>query len=288
MKDAALRLPEGRRNGMKRKLATLVMLPVVLAACADPGPPPADADAETLQTSAFVLETPAAGPQLCVGGVQESLPPQCEGLALAGWDWGAVEGEKHSSGTRWGEFQVTGTYDGSTFTVLEAGPPTKAPDDPRVVWTRCPEPDGGWAVVDGTRISDADMRAAADVAEAQDDFSGVWVDNVPHGGTTILNAAFTGDLARHEAELREVWGGPLCLQVHERTFNELSRIQRELGDGETAAGLGLQSTWSDIDVLENEVQLGVVIADADGTAALVERYGEGAVRLFPALVPASG
>ena len=107
---------------------------------------------------------------------------------------------------------------------------------------------------------------------------------VPPGGI-ILTAAFTGDLERHSTEIRELWGGPLCVVEHERTQRELSRIQSELS-GEVGQELGLETTWSSTDVVTNTVQLGVVVADEATRAAVDERYGEGAVVLVPALTRA--
>jgi len=275
--------------GMRtRTLAVLALALGALAACADEAPSAGGGDT-VYRVDAFVLEDATHGPQICLGGVAESLPPQCEGIPLEGWDWDAVEDEDVAQGVRWGQFDVRGTYDGTTFTVLEAGPAVdEGPRADPVEWTRCPAPEGGWVVVDPSRAGDADVQAASRAAEAQEDFAGVWVDTVdegPSAGATILDVAFTGDLDRHEAELREVWGGPLCLQEYERTFAELERIQRELGEEGGAAELGLQTTWSDIDVVDNTVTLGVVVAAPAAEAAVAERYGEGTVELFPALVP---
>ncbi|MGH8829004.1 MAG: hypothetical protein ACRDVZ_15690, partial [Jiangellaceae bacterium] len=77
----------------------------VFAGCGDePAPPvvtaPSAPDSELVpegydgrfRTYATVLESPEHGPQLC-HGVAESLPPQCGGPDIAGWDWSAVEAE---------------------------------------------------------------------------------------------------------------------------------------------------------------------------------------------------
>ncbi|MFC7430696.1 MULTISPECIES: hypothetical protein [unclassified Agrococcus] len=61
------------------------------------------------------------GPRLCLGAVQESYPPQCDGVPLDGWDWAATEGWEEASGVRWGAFAVQGAYDGERLAV--ASPP---------------------------------------------------------------------------------------------------------------------------------------------------------------------
>jgi hypothetical protein len=38
-------------------------------------------------TVATVLQEGDGPPELCLGGVAESFPPQCGGPEIAGWDW---------------------------------------------------------------------------------------------------------------------------------------------------------------------------------------------------------
>ena len=45
-----------------------------------------------------------------------------------------------------------------------------------------------------------------------------------------VNVRVTGDPAAAEAELREVWGGGLCVSRAEYTDEELRAIQKEVGD----------------------------------------------------------
>ena len=62
-----------------------------------------------------------SGPELCLGAVAESYPPQCGGPQLADFDFGDVGAEK-AAGVTWGQYALTGTYDGTTFTVTDAIP----------------------------------------------------------------------------------------------------------------------------------------------------------------------
>ena len=78
--------------------------------------------------------------ELCLGAVAESYPPQCGGPAITNWDWDTYgQAMFDEQGTvRWGMYAVTGTWDGSEFTVSEAIPaalydpmvpsPTELPD----------------------------------------------------------------------------------------------------------------------------------------------------------------
>jgi hypothetical protein len=61
--------------------------------------------------------------ELCLGPVAESYPPQCGGPAITNWDWQSVDGMFEQQGdVRWGTFAVTGTWDGTAFTLVEAIP----------------------------------------------------------------------------------------------------------------------------------------------------------------------
>ena len=67
-----------------------------------------------------VMDTGQGDPELCLGAIAESYPPQCSGIPITNWDWAPVEDTFESSGTtRWGSYAVTGTYDGKTFTVTQ-------------------------------------------------------------------------------------------------------------------------------------------------------------------------
>jgi hypothetical protein len=83
--------------------------------------PPAPAPVTGIGT---VIEKPGSPPELCLGPVAESWPPQCEGIALGGWNWGTnppdAQSEAGSPVTRWGVYAVDGTFDGRTLAVTGA------------------------------------------------------------------------------------------------------------------------------------------------------------------------
>ena len=100
--------------------------------------PPAHGEVTT-RTLATVMDT--GRPELCLGPVAESYPPQCRGIPLRGWDWGERRDQYDSSGdVRWGQFAVTGTFDGTALTVTGVVP--AAAYDPAVPDDR-PSPDAG-------------------------------------------------------------------------------------------------------------------------------------------------
>lgn len=232
---------------------------------------------------------------LCLGGVLTSLPPQCGDVPITNWDWDHVEGWQRLNGVTWGDYHVVGTYDGTSFTVLEVGP-AKWADQPKEFSDRidvpCPEPEGGWTSPHPSRARESDLDAAGELAAQQPDFAGLWhkilnpiegVD-VYEGDDIVLNVAFTGDLERHGRELAEVWGGPLCVVRHQSSVAELGRIQDEL----TSRGkseFGIQLLGAGIDVVRNRLRVRVVLADEELQNAVDARYGKGTVRLSSALTP---
>ncbi len=123
--------------------------------------------------------------ELCLGAVAESYPPQCGGIPLEGWDWGAVEGEEAAADHTWGAYAVTGRYDGATFTVSGEPIPLALFDPPAAE-----DPTGGEA---GT-TSEAELaRVQQSIADRQGEtpfilgsgaYGGyVWVDVVWDDGT---------------------------------------------------------------------------------------------------------
>jgi hypothetical protein len=136
------------------------------------------------------------------------------------------------------------------------------------------------------------MEPVIAAARAEPDFAGLWVSYLePMGnnvaedpGEFVLNVAFTGDLARHEAELRPRWGGRLCVTRQQRSHRGLQRIQREL-QGPAGAELGLHVLTTGIDDHANAVTVTVVVLEERARRALEARYGAGAVLVDARLTP---
>jgi hypothetical protein len=273
--------------GMSRSLLAFSLL--VLTACAglrgsegDRRDQGGDGRYETFGT---VLENEEHGPMLCLGAQPAVYPPMCGTIPISNWDWGTVSDEETVGDSIWGDYRLVGTFDGRAFTVEEVTPPPHAGGHQDPIEPGCPEPGGGWTATDESRTGEADLQDAIAGARGESDFSGVWVDEAESGpaqGLSVLSAAFTGDLDRHRADLAAVWGGPLCVVERSRTLDELLQIQQELLDG-GAEEFGLQTLDAAVYEHENVVELGVVVVDDETREAVDARYGEGTVRLVPAL-----
>jgi hypothetical protein len=257
---------------------------------------PAGSAGQEYEGDAFVLDAPPAGPRLCFGEVLQSLPPQCvpgAQLAVTNWRWDGLGGEA-SQGARWGYYHVRGVFDGDSFTLTSSPGPyqgQQAPEEQSArqsqqgeaqTQTACPEPPGGWTSPDPERTSQADLEAASRTAGGHADFAGLWADRSVQG-PPVLYVAFTGNLDGHEQEIRESWGGPLCLVRHERSLRELEGIHAE---AEAAAvEHGIPVLTSEVNVILNRVELEVVVADEDGQDFMDARFGEGVVHLRGDLQP---
>lgn len=278
------------------RLALVCAIALTAAACGTPPPAPDAQDGPAARSTpqkyrgnGLVLEEEGRGPELCLGGVNDSLPPQCSGIPLEGWDWDAVDGEETAAGTTFGHYEVTGFYDGKTLEVTEVGSRAPFPeDDP--IGAACEEPAGGWERPQPDLVYDADLRKTIAIAEDAAEFSGAWIDYLDEPTEfedpqdIVLSLAFTGDIDAHEAEARETWGGPLCVVEYERAYRELRRIQDELSD-HAAEDLGLEMLWTDTDVVDNHVEIGVVVIDPATQAEIDDRYGAGTVRVIAQLRP---
>jgi hypothetical protein len=253
-------------------------------------------DSGPVRGSLIVLEDTEHGPQLC-SVVEDSYPPQCGGPDVVGWSWDDVADEESANGTTWGSYEVTGTWDGQRLTLTEApGPPRPTDLAEKDFSSPCPEPAGGWTIVDPAHTTQQSRDAVLAAAQSRPQFAGAWVDHSTNPAADepvegiegelamddpaeqILNVRVTGDLDGAEADLREVWGGALCVSSADHTMAELRSIQEEI----TADGL--LGPGSAVDEVENVVDLWVFV-DGGLQAELDERYGPGTVVVEPTLVP---
>ncbi|WP_395693966.1 hypothetical protein [Nocardioides sp.] len=148
-----------------RTLAPTLALLLLLAACGSEGHDtveprgrpsatavPAAPGVVTTRGLVTVMDTGV--PELCLGAVAESWPPQCDGPRIEGWDWVDHPGTFERSGSvRWGEYRVEGLWDGTTFTYQGA--------IPAAAYDAAPEPAPSGAPASG-RLGPAELQAVAD------------------------------------------------------------------------------------------------------------------------------
>lgn len=286
---------------------TGVTTALLAAACAEPEtlaaaggisvPAPSEEDRNLVEpeyqgrfaVTATVLESPEHGPQLC-SAVAESYPPQCGGPDLVGWDWSTVPAES-ASGTTWGDYRLVGTFDGERFTLTEPATPVDPATAPAEGWEPdftppCDEPAGGWQPADPATATDGALQEAFARAATIPAYAGGWLYQVDGDADgvdprrTVLTLRFTGDdLAEHTRQIREVWGGPLCVAPAQRTEAELYDLQQRASQNLP----GLVS--SAVDVTRDAVSISLLLATTDQQAALDAEYGEGVVLLYGMLEP---
>lgn len=284
---------------MRRIFAAALAAVALSAACGpEPGAPgnggapggDGPKQGDTYEATGMVLDD-GSTVELCLGAVQESLPPQCGGIPIANWDWDDAPNEETAAGITWGTYHVVGTFDGTTFTVTEPPAEPTYPPDEGPMESPCLEPEGGWQPSDPSRISQGDLDAAVAAARRSPDHAGVWVtyleepvtENNATPDNILLNVAFTSNLAEHEAELAAIWGGPLCVVEHELPLDELLKIQKQLQ--EIAQRHDIDFLFSSTDERLGIVEIGVVISNEAFEQELAERFGPGVVDVQEALKP---
>ncbi|MCP2353683.1 hypothetical protein HD597_000703 [Nonomuraea thailandensis] len=245
-----------------------------------------------------VLENPDHGPQLCAA-MAESLPPQCGGPDIVGWDWSKVQHES-VEGTKWGHYRVVGTWDGSRLTLTESPGAVQGTPKERRFDSPCPVPEGGWRPVDPAKTTQEALEATQRRLENEAAVGGVWLDqsyldSIPgYDGSKpewaekyandpaklVLNVKFTGDMTGREAWIRESWGGALCVSRAQRSQEALRQIQESIGDD-----LSQPFTSTSVDIMKEQVVAGVWVADEELQQRLEDKYGEGVVLLQAALKP---
>lgn len=167
---------------------------------------------------------------------------------------------------------MVGVYDGGTFTLTERsgppGPSTLFPDEP--LTTPCSPPRDGWRPLDPGLVNEQAMNAAVAAARQAPGFAGLWIVNAGMVDQ-VLNVAFSADLDRQEAEIRQRWGGALCVVRHERTVRELRDIQGEFS-APAGAPLGLRLLGVGVDQPANQVVIRAVLVDVDARRVIDAQY----------------
>ncbi|MBN9613543.1 MAG: hypothetical protein J0H64_08825 [Actinobacteria bacterium] len=229
----------------------------------------------------------------CFYGVLFSMPLGCEGLTLVGWDWNEHLGEYREvaerAGRYQGQFVLTGYLDeaAGTFTparvdrAADYEAPAEMPSEERFA-TPCPEPSGGWRVLDESTTTEETMETVGKVAEKLAGYSTLWLDSYTaadpskkrHGNDpkrTIINVKVTHGAARAERKLREVWGGMLCITEGKRPEEELLRIQDDI-----SARYQHLTSWPE---MGEYLWVGTLYDDGSLQREFDRRYGSGAVRV---------
>lgn len=153
------------------------------------------------------------GPELCIGGVEESLPPQCSGPVAAGLDMDGWSEEV--SGVRWGDRSVVVTWPPVGGVVEVVGHSEVVPWEPEYPPTALPEVCRGIAAAAGAKTIN-------DYAHTLGDRNGGLY--VANDGTLVLQVV--GDPAPHREALAE--SGGACVVEVPRSEAEQLRIRAAL------------------------------------------------------------
>ena len=212
-------------------------------------------------------------------------PPRCGTERLTNWEWSGVRRWHTSRGARFGDYLVVGVYDdaGRTFTLTDPpvpavdAEPSESPHHRPQPWCRVPKT--GWPVKGDPRTGETSLRRLKSAAQDSPDFAYLAVFERPHG-PDVWGVAFTGDLPRHERELRAVWGGGLCLRSVPRSEDEmrLARARAEADfttntrPGHPAIVEGVEIRGLGPDSQDGTVRVSTFWAPADAHVRLSARW----------------
>lgn len=270
----------------------------LLAACAGaPSQAPATGDTGAdgeLAGFATILAQGDGEPQLCLGGVAESYPPQCSGLTLVGLDWADVADAETASGTTWGTGWAVGRYDADagTFTLtrpVTTDPPSgvSAPEPlPTEFPALCDDPfRGGDEAFDaGSAEGMAAQEQLTSTAAALDGYVGLYVSD----GSGAFNVLVQGDAEAAHTALRQVWPGWLCVSTSDGAAEAdvlaaQEALHQQLGPDVVLGSGGF---------IDGAVHVDVVVADDATRAAVLDAVEPWLtpeqVVLTAALVPVAG
>lgn len=208
-------------------------------------------------------------------------------VVIEGMDWSAL-GVEPLRGTYHAKATLVGVFDGSHFVLTEPPGPIRH-IEPVVnaldFSSECEPPSGGWAVQDSSLASTEAMDKATAYAQTQAEFAGLWIDrsngapgsNDPHDA--VLNFRFTGALREHEASLREIWGGALCVVPGSHTRQDLEAIERTIRSEIEVANSIIHPK---LDAVLVQV---VIPTPGYSQLELNERFGEGTVIITSSFRP---
>lgn len=180
---------------MKEHLAIGLVTGVALAltgcasspAAQDPTP---DVTPELTASATVLGHEDGTPPVLCLGLVLESFPPLCSGPTVLGWDWSNVVDARKASGSIWGTYDVTGTWDGTALTLTSVPKPAE-PESPGTADVE----DGGAAATPATTSAIAHYRCQS---QADTDILGV----AEAGGSALVTVVFDDGATQDDADAR--------------------------------------------------------------------------------------
>jgi hypothetical protein len=267
-------------------VALLLALGLVLTGCgteSTPRAPVSSGQAQEYEATGTVLQKVTGRPELCLGAIALSYPPQCGGPVVVGWDWDAIEGEESANGVRWVEAAVRGRYDaaGKAFTLT--APPTRP--RPRPAGAPSREPDFSPACDTPTGDPSVTTASWGEGVTHHRELVAIWVSDPsgPWDGPFVASFVVRpGAAAEVTALVRGQFGGMLCVVERDQpTMQELRSIQDRVPE-----------VLDDIMSVSSDHRRGVVraeviVADEEARRRVDEAFGPGKVVLTGALTPVS-
>ena len=221
-----------------------------------------------------VLEFEDQGPGLCLGAILASYPPGCGGPPVIGWDWGDVGWAQQSGDTRWAEAHVVGTWNGTSFTLVDTsftlagddGDPLRPDFSPA-----CDEPSGDLTLNQGDALS-LNLPGGA-----LPTFPGQVALYLSQGPPFVVNVVVTpGNGAAALDQARAVWSGGLCVVERDApTEAELAAVQAEVSAATADGDPPLGPVYGNgPDTLRGVVVVDITAVTDEAQAYAQQRWGD--------------
>jgi hypothetical protein len=238
------------------------------------------------ETTTTILESSAHGPELCLGGVLTSLPPQCGGMPITNWDWDAVDDEESLHGTTWVDAYVRGTSDGKIFSLTRPpGRPRRSREDTSRFDPACARPDAVDTSDGGAAWEEASQRDGGTFSDIPG-LIAIWVTDRPRDDPPVFVANLVvrpGRAADVRTRVRRHYRGALCIvERDQRTIDQLEADFARIDDILTATFL-----TADIDERTGVIRVELAIVDERSQREVDEAFGKGVVVLTGQLEPVS-
>lgn len=137
-----------------------------------------------------VLQKGEGEPQLCLGAIMESYPPQCNGPAIRGWDWSLAKYSETASTVTWGTYAVFGTWDGTAFTQTQ-------PPIPLSLYSPVGSPDPRQDATNAGASDDATLQRISDELAGSQTLS-----SIPMNGYLWVSVLYDDGTIQHYVDER--------------------------------------------------------------------------------------
>jgi hypothetical protein len=182
-----------------------------------------------IETTGLLIQKPGEGIELCTGGVELSLPPNCDGLAVTGVRFESISRTVRvdsAAGVRWADWAVVrGQLRGRTLRVISVSP-IRALDPAKAASSEFSAPDATCPTTGNPGVQPWEAQTFRDqlAADFPTTYAGGWIDQ--HG---VVVVRFTDAPGTYDEQLAARFGGAFCIEGGRFTLAQLQDVFARFG-----------------------------------------------------------